>query len=188
MGTVDLIFLGDSIIHFWENRGSSVWEKYYSKRNTLNLGFSGDRTEHVLWRLNNGAVDGINPKLLILMIGTNNTGHRKDKSADTAKGIEAILETLEKKLPKTKILLLAVFPRGAKPGDKMRRLNDGINEIIKDFHDGKRVHYLSINNKFLDAEGMMSRKVMKDFLHPNKEQYKVWAEAIEHKVKELMGE
>ena len=188
MGKVDLVFLGDSITHAWDAKGEKVWQKYYAKRNALNIGFSGDRTEHVLWRLNNGAVDGIDPKLLVLMIGTNNTGHRQDKPEDTAEGIEDILEVLEDKLPNTKVLLLAVFPRGAKPDDKKRKLNDGSNEIIKDFHDGERVHYLSINDKFLDAKGVLSRRVMKDLLHPNPDQYQVWAESIELKVKELMGE
>ena len=122
------------------------------------------------------------------MIGTNNTGHRQDKPQDTAEGIEEILEVLEDKLPNTKVLLLAVFPRGAKPDDKLRTINDGINEIIKDFHDGERVHYLNINTMFLDTKGVLSRRVMKDLLHPNPDQYQVWAESIELKVKELMGE
>ena len=122
------------------------------------------------------------------MIGTNNTGHRQDKPEDTAEGIEELLDVLEDKLPNTKILLRAAFPRGAKPDYELRKINDGINEIIKGFHDGERVHYLSINDKFLDGKGVLSRKVIKDLLHPNKEQYKVWANAIEPKVKDFMGE
>ncbi|MCM8527350.1 MAG: GDSL-type esterase/lipase family protein [Lentisphaeraceae bacterium] len=188
MGKVDLVFLGDSITHAFDNKGKEVWKKYYEKRNALNIGFSGDRTEHVLWRLNNGAVDGIKPKLLVMMIGTNNTGHRQDKPEDTALGIKTILETLGKKLPDTKVLMLAVFPRGAKPDDKLRVINDGINNIIKSYADNKKVFWLDINQKFLTSDGVLEKSVMNDLLHPNKDQYQVWADAIEPKVKELMGE
>lgn len=188
MKQVDLVFLGDSITHAWDNKGKEVWAQYYTKRNSLNLGFSGDRTEHVLWRLNNGAVDGINPKLLVMMIGTNNTGHRQDKPEDTALGIKNIINTLQTKLPETKILLLAVFPRGAKPEDKLRKLNVAINNIIKDYADNKKVFFLDINQNFLDENGALPKSIMKDLLHPNKDQYPVWAKAIEPKVKELMGE
>jgi len=188
MGQVDLVFLGDSITHAWDNKGKDVWKQYYEKRKALNIGFSGDRTEHVLWRLNNGAVDGIKPKLLVMMIGTNNTGHRMDKAEDTALGIKNILQALSKKLPETKVLLLAVFPRGEKPEHKMRVRNDEINKIIKTYADDKKVFWLDINQKFLDSNGVLPKSVMKDLLHPNKDQYKVWAEAIEPKVKVLMGE
>jgi lysophospholipase L1-like esterase len=188
MGQVDLVFLGDSITHAWDSKGKKAWDKYYTKRNALNIGFSGDRTEHVLWRLNHGAVDGINPKLVVMMIGTNNTGHRQDNPEDTALGIETILETLNEKLPETKVLLLAVFPRGSKADDKLRKINDGINDIIQDFADDEQVFYLDINHKFLKKDGTLTKQVMKDLLHPNQDQYAIWAQAIEPKVKELMNE
>ncbi len=184
MGQVDLVFLGDSITHFWDDRAKSVWDKYYAQRNALNLGFSGDRTEHVLWRLNHGAVDGMSPKVLVLMIGTNNTGHRQDAPEDIAAGIKAILTNLEQKLPNTKVLLLAIFPRGATQDDRLRKINDDTNNIIKNFHDGKQVHYLNINHLFLDEKGVLSKQVMNDLLHPNVDQYPVWAEAIEPTIKQ----
>ncbi|MGJ8679519.1 GDSL-type esterase/lipase family protein [Paraglaciecola sp.] len=186
MKQVDLVFLGDSITHAWDKKGKEVWQQRYAPLNALNIGFSGDRTEHVLWRLQHGAVDGIDPKLLVLMIGTNNTGHRQDKPEDTALGIQHILDLLETKLPNTKILLLAVFPRGATEDDPLRQINTKVNQIIKNYHDGKRIHYLDINFVFLDEKGNLSPAVMKDLLHPNKDQYKVWAEAIEPKVSALM--
>ena len=188
MGKVDLVFLGDSITHAFDNKGKEVWKQYYEKRHAINIGFSGDRTEHVLWRLNNGAVDGIKPKLLVMMIGTNNTGHRMDKAEDTALGIKTILETLGKKLPNTKVLMLAVFPRGAKADDSKRVRNVEINKIIETYADNKKVFWQNINDKFLDKDGVLQKSVMKDLLHPNKDQYKVWADAIEPKIKELMGE
>ena len=188
MGQVDLVFLGDSITHAWDNQGKQVWKKYYEPRKALNIGFSGDRTEHVLWRLNNGAVDGIKPKLVVLMIGTNNTGHRMDKAENTALGIKTILETLKTKLPETKVLMLAIFPRGAKPDDPKRVLNDNINKIIKGYADNKNVYFQDINAKFLDKDGILQKSVMKDLLHPNQDQYQIWADAIENNVKALMGE
>lgn len=188
MEQVDLVFLGDSITHAWDNAGQKIWKQKYAPRNALNIGFSGDRTESVLWRLQNGAVDGIDPKLLVLMIGTNNTGHRQDAPEDTALGIKHILELLKDKLPNTKVLLLAIFPRGATVNDPLRKINDGINHIIKDYHDGDRVHYLDINHIFLNEKGELSQSVMKDLLHPNKDQYKIWAEEIEPSISKLMGE
>jgi len=131
MGKVDLLMIGDSITHVWDDRrkAGATWDKYYAKRNTLNIGFSGDRTENVLWRLRNGAVDDISPKLAVLMIGTNNAGHRREASAETALGIKAILAELAKRLPKTKVLLLAIFPRGKDDNDALRKLNMGTNKI-----------------------------------------------------------
>jgi beta-glucosidase len=178
LGDVQLVFIGDSITHAWENKGKKVWAKEYAPYKALNLGYSGDRTEHVLWRLENGEIDGITPKAIVMMIGTNNVGQRDEASEKVAAGIKAILYLLEKKQPQAKVLLLGIFPRGATANDPKRQLTDGTNAIIKDFADNKRVFYLNINNKFLDAEGKLSRKVMADRLHPNPNQYQVWADAI----------
>jgi lysophospholipase L1-like esterase len=186
MEKVDLVFLGDSITHAWEDKGKQVWQQNYAKSNALNIGFSGDRTENVLWRLQNGAVSGIDPKLLVLMIGTNNTGHRQDKPKETALGIKHILELLKSQLPNTKVLLLAIFPRGSSVDDPLRKINDDINDIIKEYGDDKRVHYIDLNHIFLDGDGNLSESVMQDLLHPNKDQYKVWADAMQPKITALM--
>lgn len=185
---VNLVFLGDSITHSWESKGKQDWQQNYAKHNALNLGFSGDRTEHVLWRLQNGEVSGIDPKLLVLMIGTNNTGQRQDNPQETALGIKHILDLLKSQLPNTKILLLAIFPRGASVEDPLRKINDDINGIIKDYGDNKRVHYLDLNHIFLDENGNLSQTVMQDLLHPNEDQYKVWAVAMEPTIIALMAE
>ena len=137
--------IGDSITHGWENRGKAAWSEFYAKRNAFNIGYSGDRTEHVIWRLQHGEIDGIAPKLAVIMIGTNNTGHRQDPPEQTAAGIKKILEVLKKKLPRTRVLLLAVFPRGATNDDKLRKINDGINKSIQGLADGKRVHFLNLS-------------------------------------------
>lgn len=186
---VDLLFIGDSITHGFENRGKKVWEKYYAPRSAFNIGFSGDRTEQVIWRLQHGEVEGISPRLVIIMIGTNNTGHRKDKPENTAAGIRRIIDELQKRLKGTKILLLAIFPRDAKPDGQFRVINDGINRIISGFADEKNgIYFLDIGDKFLEKDGTLPKSIMPDLLHPNEKGYEIWAEAIEPTVKKLMGE
>jgi beta-glucosidase len=185
-GNVDLIFLGDSITQAWEGGGKGVWEEFYGKRNAVNLGISGDRTQHVLWRLEHGNIDGISPKLAVLMIGTNNSGTNSPEQI--ADGVKAIVEKLKAKLPQTKVLILAIFPRGADSGDPRRKVNEGANAIIAKLADGKQVHFLDIGKGFLAADGTLSKEVMPDLLHLNEKSYRIWAESIEPKVKELMGE
>ena len=185
-GNVDLIFIGDSITHFWENAGKNVWQKYYAKRNAVNLGIGGDRTQHVLWRLDNGNIDGISPKLAVMMIGTNNSVGRHPENI--AAGITAIVKKLRTKLPKTKILLLAIFPRGPNKDDALRKVNAATNAIVKDLDDADMVHYLDIGPKFLEADGKLTRKIMPDLLHLSPGGYQIWADAIEPSVKKLTGE
>jgi len=185
-GECDLIFIGDSITQGWEGRGKNVWAKFYGKRNAVNLGIGGDRTQHVIWRLDNGNLKNITPKAAVIMIGTNNAG--SNTSQQIADGVEAIVKQLRNKTPKTQILLLAVFPRGANPADKRRKVNEGANAIFKKLADGKHVHYLDIGPKFLEKDGTLTRKIMPDLLHLSEAGYTIWAESIEAKLKELMGE
>ena len=185
---IDLIMIGDSITHGWEGGGRKVWDRYYAQRHTLNLGFSGDRTEHVIWRLQHGAVDGISPKLAVVMIGTNNAGHRQDKPDHTAAGVKAIIHELRDRLPQTKILLLAIFPRGRDANDPLRKLNDATNKILAGCADKEHVFYLDINAEFLANNGALPKSIMPDLLHPNEKGYEIWAKAMEPMVQELMGE
>jgi len=185
-GNADLIFIGDSITQGWEGAGKNVWAEFYAKRNAVNLGIGGDRTQHVLWRLDHGNIEGISPKLAVLMIGTNNSGG--NTSEQIADGIKAIVEKLRAKLPNTKVLILAIFPRGANQDHTMRKVNEGANEIVKKLADNKMVYFLDIGPKFLEADGTLSKDVMPDLLHLNDKSYHTWAESIEPKVKELMGE
>ena len=185
---IDLLMIGDSITHSWEGPGKAVFDEYYGARHALNLGFSGDRTEHVLWRLADGAVEGLSPKLAVVMIGTNNTGHRKDPPEQTAAGVKMILGDLRKRMPEMKILLLAIFPRDPKPDGELRKINDGINAIIKGYADGKHIFFLDINHVFLEEDGTLPESIMPDALHPNEEGYKRWAEGMEPTIKKLMGE
>ena len=184
-GNVDLIFIGDSITQAWEGAGKEVWAKHYAPRNAVNLGISGDRTQHVLWRLENGNIKDISPQLAVIMIGTNNSG--RDKPEQTAEGVSLIVKQLRKELPETKVLLLAVFPRGAGPDDAKRKDNDGVNEIISSLADGEMIYYLDIADAFLDSDGNLSKQVMPDLLHLNAASYQKWADAIEPTVEKLMA-
>lgn len=187
-GKVDLLFIGDSITHSWETGGKVVWDEFYAHRKPFNIGFSGDRTEHVLWRIQQGTIDGLTPKVAVVMIGTNNTGHRQDKAEHTAAGVAAILDELKERTPQTKVLLLAIFPRGHKPEDRLRVLNDQINTRLKALADNERVFFLDINRTFLEKDGTLPKRVMPDVLHPNPDGYRLWARAMEPTLKRLLGE
>ncbi len=186
-GGWEIAFIGDSITQGWEGAGKPVWQEFYGSRKAINLGYSGDRTEHVLWRLLNGETDGYKPKLAIIMIGTNNTGHRKDPPADIAAGVAAILDELKVRWPDTKILLLGIFPRSANATDKPRVNNVEANKLLSALGDGQRVHFLDISDKMLTPEGVLTREVMPDALHPQAAGYRIWAESIEAKVAELLA-
>jgi len=186
-GNVDLLMIGDSITHGWEGGGKKLWDKYYEPRNAVNMGFGGDRTQHVLWRLEHGHLKGISPKLAVLMIGTNNSNGNDNTAEEIADGIIAICKKLRAECPKMKILILAIFPRGPEPSEQ-RQKNAKASLLASKIADGKMIHYLDINDKFLTEEGFLTKKIMPDYLHPNEVGYKIWAEAIEPKVAELMGD
>lgn len=186
-GNVDLLFIGDSITHGWENTGKEIWNAYYARRNAVNMGFSGDRTQHVLWRLENSNLEGISPKLAIVMIGTNNSNGNDNTAEEIADGIVMICERLRSRLPKTKILLLAIFPRNPGPSAQ-REKNARASLLASRVADGEMIYYLDINSSFLTEDGLLSKDIMPDYLHPNKAGYRIWAEAIEPKVAQLMGE
>jgi beta-glucosidase len=126
----ELLFIGDSITQGWGDVGREVWQRHYDKVHAVNLGIGGDRTENVLWRLQHGALDGQAPKVTVLMIGTNNTGQRAENPETTAAGVKRLLDEIRQRLPGTQVLLLAIFPRGEKPGDLLRGINERVNKII----------------------------------------------------------
>lgn len=178
-GGIDLVFLGDSITHNWERAGKDVWAKYYGNRHALNLGYGADRTEHVIWRITNGELDGISPKLIILMIGTNNVGHQSSTPEQTVAGIKKILAILAEKAPQAKVLLLAVFPRSENPTDSLRVKVNEINAGLPALADGERVFFLDFGKQFLKEDGTLPAEMMRDRLHPGAEGYEIWAQALE---------
>ena len=183
-GGAKVVFIGDSITHFWESHGKSQWKKYFAdgRRRALNLGTSADRTEHVLWRLKEGGeLDGYEAKCILLMIGTNNSGHfplEKEPPVDTILGVREILNVIAEKQPNARTILTSIFPRGADANDPVRRRNDVVNKEISKFADGKRVIWCDFSDKFLDADGRLSRELFPDLLHPSARGYEIWASAV----------
>jgi len=184
-GKAQLVFLGDSITAGWA-RQPAIWEKAFGAYTPVNFGIGGDRTQHVLWRIENGELETIKPKAVVLMIGTNNSAH--DPAEGIARGITKIVETIRKKQPQAKILLLAIFPREEKassnPGRREKLAE--VNKTIARLDDGKHVFFLDIGPKFLQPDGTILKTIMPDFLHLSSEGYQIWADAISPKLAELM--
>jgi lysophospholipase L1-like esterase len=184
-GGVDVLFLGDSITDAWRgNAAQPTWDKYFVPHNPANFGIGGDRTQHVLWRIQNGELDGITPKVVVLMIGTNNTG--QDSAEQIAAGITAIVKTIRQRSSSTKVMLLAVFPRGEKPGNPGRVKIAEINKTISKLDDGRNVRYLDIGGKFLQPDGTLTTDIMPDFLHLSAKGYEIWGEAINPLLTEML--
>jgi len=179
-GNIGLLFIGDSITEGWRG-AQEVWKKNYEPYNPANFGIGGDQTQHVLWRILNGELEGISPKVAVLMIGTNNTGANTAKSI--AQADAKIVETIRTKLPNTRVLLLAIFPRS---DAVLQKKIDEINKELAQLDDGKTVRYFDIGKKFLDADGNIPKDIMPDGLHPNAKGYEIWAEAMNPLLQEMM--
>ncbi|MFK7851812.1 MAG: GDSL-type esterase/lipase family protein [Akkermansiaceae bacterium] len=196
-GPVDLLMIGDSIVFRWERQGKKVWDEFYGKRRAVQIGSSGDYTDHILWRLQNGAIAGADPKLTVLLIGTNNTGLRGDPPEETAYGIFAIVQEIRKRLPNSKILLLGIFPRGnyaeatdthKKRLDQITHANHAVNKIIKGYADEKIIFYRDLGKVFLTPEGFVDPNLMPDYVHPGEEGFRAWGKAMEPFIKTHLGE
>jgi beta-glucosidase len=180
------VFIGHSITHFCEKAGSGQWYKYFRKKpfTALNLGYSADRTELVLWRINNGELDGYKARAVVLMIGTNNTGHfpeTEEPPCDTVLGIREIIRKIREKQPDARILLHPVFPRGATADDPLRMRNEVVNREIMKYANGRCPIWIDFTGKYLLADGTLPRDVMPDLLHPGSFGYEVWgSEILEH--------
>jgi lysophospholipase L1-like esterase len=184
----ELVFIGDSITEGWEKEGREVWQRHNARYHALDLGFGGDRTENVLWRLQHGELDGLAPKVAVLMIGTNNTGHRAEDPSTTAAGIKRLLHEIRQRLPDTKVLLLAVFPRGERPGNPLRVINERVNRLIAGEADGRSVYFLNINAALTEPDGTLSKDVMPDLLHPNAKGYAIWQREMQPLLQDLLGQ
>lgn len=186
----DLAFIGDSITHGWgggpgERTANEHWSKTFAKYNPINLGFSGDRTQHVLWRLQNGELDGVKPKVMVIMIGTNNMGGNSPQQI--TEGVASILDWLHSHQRQAKIVLHAIFPRSPNPDNWARRKVEDTNRLLEPLAKQKGAIFLDINDKFLDEFGVLRPNIMPDYLHPNLEGYKIWAEGLAPTLKRLLG-
>ena len=191
-GNIDLLFMGDSITEGWSSprRGLPVWERYYAKRNAYEMGIGGDRTEHLLYRILNGNVDGISPKVVVILIGVNNSYFEEYSPGMIGDGMIAIVEALRQKLPNSKILFLSTFPcrDGGADGRRRSLITAQASAMVEKMADDKTLFYMDIGSKFLNSEGGIDKDVMYDGLHPATKGYEIWAAAIEDKVAELLDE
>ena len=190
-GPVGLLFLGDSITYGWR-KAPHIWEHYYGKYQPANFGIGGDRTQHIIWRIEHGELDGISPKVVLLKLGTNNTGSNTAEQIATAD--RKIVAMIQEKLPETKILVLGIFPRGPRWGrngnpdnweEKMDIIR-AVNEDLARLDDGKTVRYLNITRAFLANDGTIPDIIMPDQLHPNAAGYQIWADAMDPLLTEMM--
>ena len=195
-GPIGVLFLGDSITEGWA-KAPHIWEHYFGKYQPANFGIGGDQTQHVIWRLENGELEGINPKAVVLMIGTNNSGaHTGEQIADAVKKIVGMIRA---KLPQTKVLVLAIIPRDARRNadgliteaaisDAAKRVAaiDRANSILAKLDDGANVRFYNTNSVFLGRDGRIPWSIMPDQLHPTAAGYQLWAEAIEKPLAEAM--
>jgi lysophospholipase L1-like esterase len=199
----DLMLIGDSITHGFDNpEFKAVWEQFFAPRNAICLGYSGGRTENILWNLANGELEGQSPKVAVLLIGTNNSDDANYQVVHTpeqiAEGTAAIVKLLREKCPATKILLLRIFPRmnvykkpdGTERGSAEKRFATNLRagELVAKLADGKSVFCLDVNHVFLRPDGTLDPKLMPDKLHPSLDGALVWARAMEPVLAELFGD
>ena len=187
-GNIGVLFLGDSITKGWSwGDHAQISDRYFGRYDPANFGVGGDRTEHVLWRIENGELDRIRPKVVVLLIGTNNIG---DPADDIARGVLKVAERIHQKLPKSRLLLMGIFPRGADPSDPkvaaMRGKIAQVNQALAKLEDGKRTRFLDIGSKFLAPDGMLPKDIMPDSLHLNDKGYQIWAETMKPLLDEMM--
>jgi N-acetylglucosamine-6-sulfatase len=184
-GNIDLLWIGDSITDWWARSGTATWDQYFAPLRPANFGIAGDRTQGVLWRMQNGELEGFQAKLIVLMLGTNNIN--RNPNAEIAQGVAAIVREFRTRQPQAKVLVLGVFPRGAAADNPFRTAIREINADLARLDDGQNVFYMDIGNHFLAADGTLPTDVMGDGLHPNANGYRIWGEAINGRVRELMG-
>ena len=185
-GPCDIEFIGDSITQGWEGAGKNVWQEFYGQRKVINMGVSGDRTEHVLWRFEQGQLDGVKAKVAVVMIGTNNSNKDDNPEADILEGVTAIVNQIRTRQPDTKILLLAIFPRGQTFSTQRGKILQ-VNEVLAKLDDGKNIFFIDIGPQLIESDGSISKAMMRDYLHPGEAGYKIWANAIEPKLKEILA-
>src|SRR5690606_36382623 len=177
----------DSITERWEEEGKNVWDDFYRPRSAFNIGVKGDRTQHVLWRLKNGNVEGISPKVAVVMIGTNNSATDRNTTSEMLAGVTSVVQELQTRIPATKILLLAVFPRGEDFNDQRGRITQ-VNQALRRLDDNHSVHFLDIGYVFLQPDGTISKEVMPDALHLSSSGYRLWAETMEPVLTDLLAD
>lgn len=187
-GPVDVLFLGDSITECWDTRGLEIWKEVYEPLRAANFGIGGDTTQNLLWRITKGgALDGISPRVIVLMIGTNNIGLHEDSPEDVARGVRKILSVLQKRFPKSVVILHSIFPRGRTPEDPMRKAVEKTNRILETYGELASVIWVPLWDPFLEPDGTLPASIMPDALHPNAKGYRIWADVVTPEIRNILG-
>lgn len=174
---VEVVFIGDSITQNWEKAGAKVWKQHFEPIKAANYGFGGDSTQHVLWRIDHGELDGLEPKVIMLHIGTNNARHGDFTPAQIAEGIGVVVLRLKAKFPQAKVLLHAIFPRGPDAKDEMRVKCAAVNALLPKLTDD-RVSFIDISPALLQPDGTLTREIAPDLLHLSEKGYDIWAKQL----------
>lgn len=180
-GDVDILLLGDSIMEGWRNPAARPG---FFPAKAANFGLAGDKTQNLLWRLQNGELDSIQPRVVVVLIGTNNA---QDTAGDIAEGITAVVKTVLEKVPTARVLLMGILPRGEKADTPLRAKIAETNSIIAKLDDGNRIRYLDIASKLLLPKGLLPKEIMPDYLHLSAHGYEILGEAIQPVVQEMLG-
>jgi lysophospholipase L1-like esterase len=185
-GNIDVLFFGDSITKCWVRDGADVWKSRFVPMKAENFGISGDATQHVLWRMQNGELENIHPKVIVLMIGTNNIAGQ-DSPADIAQAVGAIVGEIRQRLPETRVLVLGILPNQELATHPRREKIRATNKITSKLQDGDHVTYLDISDKFLQSDGSFSVEITKDFVHLTPKGYEVFADAIQPTIESMLS-
>lgn len=171
-----VVFVGDSITQGWEGEGAALWQKELAPLGALNLGVSGDRTEHVLWRLREAPLTHLEPRVIVLLIGTNNLGHGTSDAEETLAGVQAVIATLHAQAPEATLLVHEIFPRGERM-NPMRGEILQVNQVLR-ATPGPRTRVLGFSDRWVRADGTIPKEIMPDFLHLSPVGYAQWTEAL----------
>ncbi|MEN3110360.1 GDSL-type esterase/lipase family protein [Uliginosibacterium paludis] len=189
-GPVGLLFIGDSITEGWARHAADIWSERYAAFQAANFGIGGDRIDHVLWRLDNGELETIRPRVIVLMIGTNDSASRS--GSQIAAGVRQILSLIRSRQPQARILLLAILPRGPRPGaarddsaQRMQAIREANAELAR-LDDGDQTRFLDLGGRFLQ-DGRIPPELMPDQLHPSRKGYQIWAEAMQPLLDEMLA-
>jgi len=191
-GGIDICFIGDSITRRWGATDYpdflANWKQNFFGWNAADFGWGADRIQNILWRIENGEIDGVNPKVVVILAGTNNVGTTpgdEAKVADITKGIKALVDLCRQKAPSATIILMAIFPRNDNVAvvPTINRINEGIAK----FADGKTIRFLNINDKLAGPDGVLFEGMTMDKLHPALKGYQIWADALKPIFTELLG-
>jgi lysophospholipase L1-like esterase len=184
---IRVLFLGDSIIRAWGGAGGSVWTREYLSRGAANFSIGGDTTQNLLWRITEGnELEGLAPKIVVLMIGTNNFSFFHHTPNEVVAGVTKNVTSIIERLPDSKIILLGILPRGPEPDTKIRNQVAEANRMLAELDDSSTVFFLDMGNNFLENDGSISKAVMPDYLHLTARGYEIWAESMAPLFEQLM--